>query len=501
MEEMRHSRTDLAMAASGGSLMARIARLLGRPAVDDRRFAWLPGLIALLLVIGAVIPTAFALTHSAPRPPESPSDDVSALVDKTRDAADSNGSPQTQIAIRLVLAEVFCDAVLDPQTAAEAAGLLAHLAGDGGVHQLGTGSIAPPTIEELQRPLADVFSAFAPAPGRGNELVDLLGRKGYAARKLSSPQVQILSGEPTPFTIGDIPTANTPPSEDSEFGFIQYTVTATEVRDQNAIRMDIDAVRTYLAHRRDDPSSETTTWTLDTAVLAPNNQWMPITENGLKRLDWSGRECLQLPLVLATIVDKPEPEATGNGTTGGMRPRASSDQIVDLGPGMGGISPMSLADEPARTQVLLTFTIIDVFADRVLDGDTAVRARDLLTLIRPADANWPITSTKQPTLDELRSPLREVFARFEPILLKSKELTDLLVSRGYAEVTSTPRLLTAADTPASIMIGQEKDPNAPGSQSAGVYLKMTVVPHLLEDQNATRLQVTYEDQARRRRSG
>ncbi len=152
------------------------------------------------------------------------------------------------------------------------------------------------------------------------------------------------------------------------------------------------------------------------------------------------------------------------------------------------------ADESARPQVLLAFTIIDVFADRVLDRDTAVRARDLLTLIRPSDANWPITSTKQPTLDELRSPLREVFARFEPIHLKSKELTDLLVSRGYAEVLSTPSLLTAADTPASIMIGQKKDPNAPDSQSVGGYLEMTVVPHLLEEINATRLQIDYKDQ-------
>ncbi len=61
MEEIRHSRSDLALAASGGSLMARVARLLGRPAVDDRRFAWLPGLIALLLVVGVVIPTASGL--------------------------------------------------------------------------------------------------------------------------------------------------------------------------------------------------------------------------------------------------------------------------------------------------------------------------------------------------------------------------------------------------------------------------------------------------------
>ncbi len=61
MEEIRHSGTDLALAATGGSLMARISRLLGRPAVDDRRFAWLPGLVALFLVAGLIIPAALVL--------------------------------------------------------------------------------------------------------------------------------------------------------------------------------------------------------------------------------------------------------------------------------------------------------------------------------------------------------------------------------------------------------------------------------------------------------
>ncbi len=71
MEEIRHGGTDLAVAATGGSLMARIARLLGRPAVEDRRFAWLPGLITLLLVVGLILPAALVLgtPDAAPVPP------------------------------------------------------------------------------------------------------------------------------------------------------------------------------------------------------------------------------------------------------------------------------------------------------------------------------------------------------------------------------------------------------------------------------------------------
>ncbi len=61
LEEMRHDRPELAVAASGGSLVGRIARLLGRPAQTSHRFAWLPGLIALLLVAALLVPTALVL--------------------------------------------------------------------------------------------------------------------------------------------------------------------------------------------------------------------------------------------------------------------------------------------------------------------------------------------------------------------------------------------------------------------------------------------------------
>lgn len=67
LEEMRHHRTELAVAASGGSLVTRIGRLLGRPTPDNRRFTWLPGLIALLLVALIVIPAALVFaTPDAP---------------------------------------------------------------------------------------------------------------------------------------------------------------------------------------------------------------------------------------------------------------------------------------------------------------------------------------------------------------------------------------------------------------------------------------------------
>ncbi|HSV99575.1 MAG TPA: M56 family metallopeptidase [Sedimentisphaerales bacterium] len=118
--------TDLALAASGGSLMARIARLLGRPAVDDRRFAWLPGLIALLLVVGVIIPAALVL--GAPDTPlatphvdlettegQAPNADATTVIERSPQdhVADSN---ETQVRTNWVIAKVRTETVLGRET-------------------------------------------------------------------------------------------------------------------------------------------------------------------------------------------------------------------------------------------------------------------------------------------------------------------------------------------------------------------------------------------------
>lgn len=494
MEEIRHSQNELAMAASGGSLMARIARLLGKPVVDDRRFTWLPGLIALLLVVGVVIPTAFALTRETPHGSESEANATSVSVAEGQDVTDSGESPQVQIQVNVVLAELYANTVLDPQTAEEVAGLLVRISAHDGK------STAAPNIDELRRPLADVLSTFAPTPGRGKEFVDLLRRKkDCVARTLSAPRVTVLSGETLSFTTGDIATPEEPLPEDSEFTFVCCVMTAIHVPDQNAVRMDIDMFRAYPVNKPSDPNGQTGTWTLKATVLAANNQWMTIADKLLRRLDCSGRECIQLPLVLATIVD--EPEAAGIDAAVPMM--TSTDGAIHLPPGMGALRPMAspdlvaaqakgtgTANEPARTQVLLAFTVLDVVADRVLDADTAAQVRPCLTKIQAAEGGTASAPATPPLTEELLLPLRDVFTRFTPIPEKSKDLTDLLISRGYATILSKPTILTPADQPASLSLGEPDGPNAVNG-----YMRLTVNTHVLEDRDATRLEIDYSDRS------
>ena len=121
LEEIRHSQAELAVAATGGSLIERIARLLGRPATDDRRLTWLPGLIALLLIAGIVIPAALVLAASEPPavlPPATvASDDPQTQTDSTN--ATEQGMDDTEpniVRVDFVIGTISPDLTVDRET-------------------------------------------------------------------------------------------------------------------------------------------------------------------------------------------------------------------------------------------------------------------------------------------------------------------------------------------------------------------------------------------------
>jgi len=64
MEEVRTGYT-LAVAASGGGLFDRIRRLLGKDTANEGRQSWLPSVIAIVLIMALVIPTALALSSKS----------------------------------------------------------------------------------------------------------------------------------------------------------------------------------------------------------------------------------------------------------------------------------------------------------------------------------------------------------------------------------------------------------------------------------------------------
>ena len=62
MEEIRADKLSLAVAASGGNLFDRIRRLLGKDSASEVKISWLPSMIAMLLIVALLIPTALALS-------------------------------------------------------------------------------------------------------------------------------------------------------------------------------------------------------------------------------------------------------------------------------------------------------------------------------------------------------------------------------------------------------------------------------------------------------
>jgi len=62
MEEIRPDRAVLAVAASGGSLIDRIRRLLAKDSTRDVKPSWLPSALAIFLIASILIPVCFALS-------------------------------------------------------------------------------------------------------------------------------------------------------------------------------------------------------------------------------------------------------------------------------------------------------------------------------------------------------------------------------------------------------------------------------------------------------
>ena len=65
MEEIRGCQPALAVAASGGNLLMRIRRLLGKDSANEGKLSWLPAVIAILLIMALIIPTALALSSKS----------------------------------------------------------------------------------------------------------------------------------------------------------------------------------------------------------------------------------------------------------------------------------------------------------------------------------------------------------------------------------------------------------------------------------------------------
>ncbi|MDI6447976.1 M56 family metallopeptidase [Anaerobaca lacustris] len=195
LEELRHHSTELAVAASGGSLVARIARLLGRPPIDNRRFAWLPGLIALLVVAAILIPTALVLAAPETTAPtdtstqETPSDATTPKLTTQTLAVDRTSDRPTVLVSFLLFTNPMPNKIVDIDTRRRIAEILAPE--------------VPPAREGLaamqNATVAQILQTWVAGrlltPYTTEFLVDVLQSRGYLERE-ATPEILVNDNVP-----------------------------------------------------------------------------------------------------------------------------------------------------------------------------------------------------------------------------------------------------------------------------------------------------------------
>jgi type II secretory pathway component GspD/PulD (secretin)/beta-lactamase regulating signal transducer with metallopeptidase domain len=390
MEEIRHSRSELAMAASGGSLMARIARLLGRPVVDDRRFTWLPGLIALLLVLSVVIPAALVMAA----PATEPASQVAKVVTLTEQSSPPiDEPPRAQVLLTFTVLDIVADRTLDADTAAQARPCLARTQlTDGGT----ASTSAPPLLEELLLPLRDVFARFTPIPEKSKEFTDLLVSRGYAT-VLSKPMLLTPADEPASLSLGE------PDDPNAANGYIRLNVTAHVLDDRDATRLEIDYADRSAIGNSNDPNRPVSSTRIASTLMVPNDEYIAV----VGRNAGTPGANMRMLLIGPTKVNRPQPAA-------GQDPNTNAQSRTDK-PGSTLADGYASHAEHLPRQVFLDTRVVEIECHDLLNLGVAWGSPPLQAGPTPNDSGLFKSiqiglSPDQTTADSLMTRLHQLHA-------------------------------------------------------------------------------------------
>lgn len=457
LEEMRHRGMELAVAATGGSLVTRIGRLIGRPVIDDRRFAWLPGLIALVLVAGIVIPAALVLAAPAseyvnPAASEPPVDEV--VV--------TNDIPRTQVLLSFAVVDISPDRVLDPETAVAAQGLLTQ-ASVGNTNAV-SGSPILPTIAELRQPLRDVFARFAPIRDKSKELVDLLVTRGYAT-VVSRPKILTSADEPATILVGDVNDPNVP---DSQWSGLKLTVLADVLDQQDATRLEINFESRVPIGDPEDRYDRMSSTQISSTLVVPNEQYAALVAQGT-----GGANAPLLLLIGPTRINYPAPPLPS-------RTGLQNQTVVTRGRGARrGQTDLRAQGDPNEPQVLMTFVLAKVLTGATLDRETLLSVAAVVGEQDAQAASDIADPARTVTLGEI---LNKYVARKVLPASTADALVDVLLSQGYLEMQAQPVVMTKNNQQVQIRTSAEEcfklteDTTPPRTVELGISLSAT--PHV-----------------------
>jgi type II secretory pathway component GspD/PulD (secretin)/beta-lactamase regulating signal transducer with metallopeptidase domain len=423
MEEIRHSRTDLALAASGGSLMARIARLLGRPVVDDRRFAWLPGLIALLLVVGVIIPAALVL--GAPdTPPATRS--VDSEPNNPTQAGEEQQNP-AQVLIKFSLfPKVSSGKIVDRETRNMLAGILAAEDLQALRETVHADAKRDMTLGEVLR----TWVANRPmTPENIGVLIDVLQSRGYLEGE-ATPEVLATNNQEARMVLGSEevirpPTDPTSPPQTVKLGaFVQMTPHIPSLA-SDRILLEIAAQWRERVDPNDPSDAPDIRRTeLATAITLPTGKVAALVTETTAGHDDSLRMLLVGP---ATIVQAQPAE--------GQAPSAAVTTIV-------GSLPQGGTPQSNEVRVATDWVLAKARTKTVLDRETLRLIGGVLAADRPQAAQELADDLQKETT--LGDVLKKYVARQSLSQKTGQALIDLLKTRGLVRIQSNNPLIAIA---------------------------------------------------------
>jgi len=459
LEEMRHCGTELAVAASGGSLVARVGRLLGRPTPNNRRFTWLPGLIALILVALIIIPTALVLAAPDQRAPES------SVKQKDKKAA----KDLAQILLETRIISVSDGKVLDHNSVASLRSILgSHLAESSpdAWHNIAARDFFVAQLADRALP-TEIALAAADTLHRGKyvEVIDntqMVAADGRPARTvLIGQSYHLLPPPPEVWTLIQ--------KLRGVYAGVTLSITPRVIGKNNTTLQIVVEQNESEARVVVGDSEDSDRKAIQNHVVTLGDQCFSF------RIPPPGEA--QLPgslfvMVTATIV-RTNRDAAADEYSGQAHPRVVVVRKAQA---------LDDAEQQDGDKVQIDFILAKALASATLDQETILLIGNALAAEYPkvtgeiSDA----ASSKDVTLGEI---LQKYIAQRPLRAATVDTLMNLLQSRGYVEINAAPSVLTRDNVQALIKVGSEVPILPPGSPaSAAEYVELgttvQVTPHL-----------------------
>jgi len=509
MEEIRAGRNELAVAASGGNLLRRICRLLGKESSDCGRTSWIPSAIAMLLLATIAIPTTLALTTRDTSDIGSPeATQIGGKSTENVQAPRALGVTPTPAAehkahvrVDCLVVEIYPSMTIDRETLIAAENLVGQSVAtpaDGGKavprRRWPSGKDVSrswkPTVEQFIREVVgaitkvpfEELSSVANNAQTTQKLIDLLASRGYM-RILMAPTLEVVEGQTARIA-----------SEQSRLSDLQVR---PRIVDGGIVRLQAEGtiIREFPQQDKEQlPSVESVSFSTEVGLLPG---WSLIVGGASKSgqasedradADVAGGQMNELLIVISpTILDS----ATGSESPVGT-PVESGDRREDESVSQSTRAKVSRGPAPSdglARPVMISCLVLEVYPHTPLDRESIIAAENLL-----GEKAGSSTSGKSvPTVEELIGKVTATTMSIGEHSIKTtggqmmQKMIDLLASRGAVRILMNPTIEVVdggkgrVESKRKVPMGKATPPSTRSGLYVDVIDYLETTAHILDD--------------------